>query len=154
MGEPTEAARDEDTLTLLRWGLDRFSRVGVLDRKRALARADVEYRDETARLVPGRPVVITVRDGQRLRRRVTAPDEVEGPLSKGERVGTVTVLLDGEPVRRVALVTASEVPGAGTLRVILSELGVPLTLLIALGILVAAILAMLRVRIRIRKIAK
>jgi hypothetical protein len=69
-------------------------------------------------------------------------------------VGTVTVLLDGEPVRRVALVTASEVPGAGTLRVILSELGVPLTLLIALGILVAAILAMLRVRIRIRKIAK
>jgi hypothetical protein len=38
--------------------------------------------------------------------------------------------------------------------VILSELGVPLTLLIALGILVAAILAMLRVRIRIRKIAK
>jgi hypothetical protein len=95
-----------------------------------------------------------VRDGQRLRRRVTAPDEVEGPLSKGERVGTVTVLLDGEPVRRVALVTASEVPGAGTLRVILSELGVPLTLLIALGILVAAILAMLRVRIRIRKIAK
>jgi D-alanyl-D-alanine carboxypeptidase (penicillin-binding protein 5/6) len=128
--------------------------VSVLDRKRALARADVEYRDETARLVPGRPVVITVRDGQRLRRRVTAPDEVEGPLSKGERVGTVTVLLDGEPVRRVALVTASEVPGAGTLRVILSELGVPLTLLIALGILVAAILAMLRVRIRIRKIAK
>jgi serine-type D-Ala-D-Ala carboxypeptidase (penicillin-binding protein 5/6) len=150
MGEPTEAARDEETLTLLRWGLDRFSRVSVLDRKRALARADVEYRDETARLVPRRPVVLTVRDGQRLRRRVNAPEELDGPLPAGERVGSVTVLLDGEPVRRVALVTASEVPGAGTLRVVFSELGVPLTLLIALGILVAAILAMLRVRIRIR----
>ena len=30
MGEPTEAARDADTLTLLRWGLDRFSRVRVV----------------------------------------------------------------------------------------------------------------------------
>ena len=150
MGEPTEAARDEETLALLRWGLDRFRRVSVLDRKRALARADVEYRDETARLVPRRRVALTVRDGQRLRRRVNAPEELDGPLPAGERVGSVTVLLDGEPVRRVALVTASEVPGAGTLRVIVSELGVPLTLIIGLGILVAAILAMLRVRIRIR----
>ena len=150
MGEPTEAARDAETLALLRWGLDRFSRVSVLDRKRALARADVEYRDETARLVPRRRVVLTVRDGQRLRRRVNAPEELDGPLPAGERVGSVTVLLDGKPVRRVPLVTASEVPGAGTLRVIFSELGVPLTLIIALGILLAAILAMLRVRIRIR----
>ena len=71
-----------------------------------------------------------------------APDEVEGPLAKGERVGSVTVLVDGRPIRRVALVTASEVPGAGTLRVLLSVLGVPLTLLIALAILVAAVLAM------------
>jgi hypothetical protein len=53
-------------------------------------------------------------------------------------------------VRRVALVTASDVPGAGTPRVLLSVLGVPLTLLIGVGILVAAILAMLRVRVRIR----
>ena len=50
----------------------------------------------------------------------------------------------------MALVTAEEVPGAGTLRVLLSELGVPLTALIVLAILVVAVLAMLRVRIRIR----
>ena len=150
LGEPTEAARDQDTLTLLRWGLDRFSRVRVLAHSRALARADVKYRDDTARLVPRRSVVLTVRDGQRLRRRVNAPDELEGPVAAGERVGSVTVLVDGRPVRRVALVTASDVPGAGTLRVLLSVLGVPLTLLIAVGILAAAILAMLRLRVRIR----
>ena len=140
----------QDTLTLLRWGLDRFSRVRVLDRDRALARADIEYRDETRRLVPRRGVVLTVRDGQRLRRRVNAPDELEGPIAAGERVGSVTVLVDGRPVRRVALVTATDVPGAGTLRVLVSVLGVPLTLLIAVGILVAAILAILRLRFRIR----
>jgi serine-type D-Ala-D-Ala carboxypeptidase (penicillin-binding protein 5/6) len=150
LGEPTEAARDADTLALLRWGLRRFSRVRVLDHSRALARADVEYRDEQARLVPRRGVVLTVRDGQRLRRRVNAPDELEGPVAAGERVGSVTVLVDGRPVRRVALVTAADVPGAGTLRVLVSVLGVPLTVLIALAILLAAILALLRVRVRIR----
>jgi D-alanyl-D-alanine carboxypeptidase (penicillin-binding protein 5/6) len=124
--------------------------VRVLDTSRALARADVEYYDETARLVPRRNVSLTVRDGTRLRRRVDAPDELEGPMAAGERVGTVTVLVDGRPARRVALVTAEEVPGAGTLRVLISVLGVPLTLLIAVGILVAAILAILRVRVRIR----
>jgi D-alanyl-D-alanine carboxypeptidase (penicillin-binding protein 5/6) len=150
LGEPTEAARDEDTLTLLRWGLDRFSRVRVVDKGRALASADIEYRDDQARLVPRRNVSLTIRDGMRLRRRVNAPEEVEGPIAAGERVGSVTVLVDGKPVRRVALVTAEDVPGAGTLRVLLSVLGVPLTLLIAVGILVAAILAILRVRVRIR----
>jgi serine-type D-Ala-D-Ala carboxypeptidase (penicillin-binding protein 5/6) len=150
LGEPTEAARDADTLTLLRWGLARFSRVRMVDSGRALASTDIEYRDEKARLVPRRDVFLTIRDGQQLRRRVNAPDQLEGPLAAGERVGSVTVLVDGRPVRRVALVTAAEVPAAGTLRVVVSELGVPLTVLIVLGTLVAAILAILRLRIRIR----
>jgi D-alanyl-D-alanine carboxypeptidase (penicillin-binding protein 5/6) len=150
MGEPTEAARDADTLTLLRWGLDRFSRVRVVPRGRTLARADVKYHDERAPLVARRSVVVTVRDGQHLHRRVNAPDELEGPVAKGERVGSVTVLVDGRRVGRVALVTAEEVPGAGTLRVLLSDVGVPLTVLIVLAILVAAVLVLLRLRIRIR----
>jgi uncharacterized integral membrane protein len=110
----------------------------------------VKYRDEPARLVARRGAVVTVRDGQHFNRRVSAPDELEGPVAKGERVGSVTVLVGGRRVRRVALVTAEEVPGAGTLRVLLSDLGVPLTVLILLAILVGAVLAMLRVRIRIR----
>jgi D-alanyl-D-alanine carboxypeptidase (penicillin-binding protein 5/6) len=151
LGEPTEAARDADTLTLLRWGLGRFSRVRVLDRRRALASADIKYRgDDSARLVPRRGVVVTVRDGQHLRRRVSAPDELEGPLDAGERVGSVTVLVDGTPVRRVPLVTAADVPGAGMLRVLLSVVGVPLTIILVLAILLALLLAALRLRIRIR----
>jgi D-alanyl-D-alanine carboxypeptidase (penicillin-binding protein 5/6) len=150
LGEPTEAARDADTLTLLRWGLARFSRVKVVDRGRALARADIEYYDENARLVPRRDVSLTLRDGQELRRRVNAPDQLEGPLDAGERVGSVTVVVDGRPVRRVALVTAADVPGAGVLRVVVSELGVLVIVLIAVAVLVAVTLAILRLRIRIR----
>jgi D-alanyl-D-alanine carboxypeptidase (penicillin-binding protein 5/6) len=150
LGEPSEAARDEHTLRLLRWGLARFHRVRVLDPRRMLAQADIKYRDSSARLVARRGAVLTIRDGERLRRRVNAPDEVEGPLAAGARVGTVTVLLDGRPVRRVALVTAEEVPEAGTLRVLLSWLGVPLTLILVLAILVAAVLAVLKLSVRIR----
>jgi len=150
LGEPSEAARDQDTLALLRWGLARFHRVRVLDPRRMLAQADIKYRDSTARLVARRGALLTIRDGMQLRRRVNAPDEVEGPLAAGARVGTVTVLLDGRPARRVALVTAEEVPEAGTLRVLLSWLGVPLTLILVLAILVAAVLAILKLSVRIR----
>jgi serine-type D-Ala-D-Ala carboxypeptidase (penicillin-binding protein 5/6) len=150
LGEPTETARNSETLELLRWGLTRFQRVRVLDPRRMLAQADIEYYDSSARLVPRRGAVLTIREGQRVRRRTNAPDEVEGPLTAGARVGTVTVLIDGRPVRRVALVTAEDVPGAGTLRVLLSWLGVPLTILLVVAILVAAMLAFLRLGPRIR----
>ena len=150
LGEPTEAARNSETLALLRWGLGQFHRVRVLDPRRMVAQADIEYHDGSARLVPRRGAVLTIRDGQRVRRRTNAPDEVKGPLEAGARVGTVTVLLDGRPVRRVALVTAEKVPDAGTLRVLLSWLGVPLTLLLLVAILVAAVLAFLRLGVRIR----
>ena len=150
LGEPTETARNSETLALLRWGLTQFQRVRVLDPRRMVAQADIEYHDGSARLVPRRGAVLTIREGQRVRRRANAPDEVKGPLAAGARVGTVTVLLDGRPVRRVALVTAEEVPGAGTLRVLLSWLGVPLTLLLLVAILVAVVLVLLRLPFRIR----
>jgi serine-type D-Ala-D-Ala carboxypeptidase (penicillin-binding protein 5/6) len=150
MGEPSEAARDADTLELLRWGLERFHRVRVLDDRRTMARADIEHRDERAALVPGRDAVLTVRDGERVRRRIRAPEELEGPLPAGARVGSVVVLVDGERVRRVPLVTAADVPRAGTLRVLLSALGVPLTVLLVLAILLGAALAATRLRVRFR----
>jgi serine-type D-Ala-D-Ala carboxypeptidase (penicillin-binding protein 5/6) len=155
MGEPSEAARDADTLKLLRWGLAFFHQVRVLDDRRVMARADVEhYDDERAALVPARDAVLTIRDGERVRRRVRAPDQLEGPLEAGSRVGTVTVFVDGDAVRRVALVTARDVPEAGTLRVLLSELGVPLTVLLVLAILLGAALAAMRLRVRVRLVKR
>jgi len=154
MGEPSEAARDADTLKLLRWGLDRFRRVRVLDASRTMARVSIEYRDERAALVPARGAVLTLRAGERVRRRVNAPDELEGPIAAGERVGSVTVVVDGEPVRRVALVTAAAVPEAGTLRVLLSALGVPLTVLLVLAILLGAALLALRLGVRFRLVRR
>ena len=146
MGEPSESARDADTLALLRYGLEHFRRVRVLSPGRVVARTGVEHRDERARLVPARRVALTLRRGQRVERRVDAPEELEGPLRAGKVVGAVTVLRDGRPVRRVALVTADEVEGAGALRALTSTLGLPLTLLLLLAILVGATFGSRRLR--------
>jgi serine-type D-Ala-D-Ala carboxypeptidase (penicillin-binding protein 5/6) len=154
LGEPNEAARDADTLKLLRWGIGQFRRVRVLDDRRVMARADIEYRDERANLVPARDTFLTLRRGERVRRRISAPDEVEGPLPAGERVGSITVFVDGERVRRVALVIARDVPEAGTVRVLLSVLGVPLTVLLLLAILLGAGLGALRLRGRVKLVKR
>jgi D-alanyl-D-alanine carboxypeptidase (penicillin-binding protein 5/6) len=154
MGEPSEAARDAESLKLLRWGIGRFQRVRVLDDRRTMARAEIEYRDERAALVPARDAVLTLRDGERVRRRIRAPEELEGPLSAGTRVGSVTVFVDGEPVRRVALVTASNVPEAGTVRVLISVLGVPLTVVLVLAILLGAALVATRLRVRVKLVRR
>jgi serine-type D-Ala-D-Ala carboxypeptidase (penicillin-binding protein 5/6) len=154
MGEPSETARDADTLKLLRWGIDRFQRVRVLDDRRVMARADIEYRDERAALVPARDIVLTLRDGERVSRRVRAPDELEGPLPKGAGVGSVSVFVEGERVARIALVTRSDVPDAGTFRVLTSVLGVPLTVLAVIAILLGAALVALTFRRRVRLVRR
>ena len=50
----------------------------------------------------------------------------------------VSVYRGNELIGRVALVTAAEVPGAGVFRILTSVLGVPLTLLVLVGIFLAA----------------
>jgi hypothetical protein len=75
-------------------------------------------------------------------------------MEAGTRVGSVTVFVDGERVRRVALVTASDVPDAGTLRVLTSVLGVPLTVLLVIAILLGATLAIILSRRRVRLVRR
>jgi serine-type D-Ala-D-Ala carboxypeptidase (penicillin-binding protein 5/6) len=146
LGEPSEAARDADTLALLRFGIAQYRRVSVLREGRPVTRADVAHRDETVELVPARPASVVARRDQRLDERIDAPAELEGELAAGSRVGSVTVLRDGEAVRRVGLVTATPVPGAGPLRRLASALGISLTILLSLVIVSAAGIVGLQVR--------
>jgi len=123
LGEPSEAARDADTLALLRFGLAQFRRVQPVHASRPVASVAVEHRDEQARLAPARDLRLLVRRGQKVTTRIDAPDQIEGELSAGTPVGRLTVLRDGRPVRRLAVVTAERVPGAGPLRAAIDGLG-------------------------------
>ena len=114
-GEPSESARDSDSIALLRYGIGQFRRARVLTEGRRVAFADVKYFDgDRVRLVPERDLALTVRRGERVSRTIDAPDELEGPIARGERVGTVAVSYRGKVVRRVPLVTGAAVPEAGT----------------------------------------
>jgi D-alanyl-D-alanine carboxypeptidase (penicillin-binding protein 5/6) len=117
LGDSSEAARDADTLALLRYGFGFYRRVPVVrDGQRVGAAAVEHFGGRLVTLVAGRGVSVTVRRGQRLRTKVDASLRLEGPLAKGERVGTATVIRDGRPVRTVPIVTAEAVPAAGFLR--------------------------------------
>jgi D-alanyl-D-alanine carboxypeptidase (penicillin-binding protein 5/6) len=152
LGEPSEPARDADTLALLRYGLAQYRREPVLRERRPVTEAEVAYRDEQVALVPAPDVTILARRDKRLRTRTDAPAELHGDLEAGSRVGTVAVVLDGEVVRRVPLLTAEPVPGAGLPRRIAATLGISLT---ALAILViVSISAIVGMRVRRRRRAR
>ena len=146
MGAPSEAARDADTLALLRWGLEQFRRERVVARGKALARIDVRWRDEEVAVGAARPVTLLLRTGQRASTVLDAPEELEGPLDAGERVGWVDVRRGGRTVRRVPLVTLADVEGASLVRKLGTGVAGLLTAVALLGIVLAAMLVVRRRR--------
>jgi D-alanyl-D-alanine carboxypeptidase (penicillin-binding protein 5/6) len=146
LGAPSEAARDADTLALLRWGLEQFHRVRVLRPGKALAQIDVDYRDEDAEVGAARAVTLVLRRGEQTETVVDAPDELDGPIPAGERVGWVAVERRGRTVRRVPLVTLEAVEGASFVRKAVRTLGTLLIVAIVLGIFFTVIVAVRRKR--------
>jgi D-alanyl-D-alanine carboxypeptidase (penicillin-binding protein 5/6) len=149
LGTPSIPARDADSLALLRYGVNQFRRVRPVVQGRTFARAKVRYHDgSTVRLVAARTVTLTARRGRPVRTRVHAPAEVEGPLARGDKVGTVQVVVGGKVIRTVPLVTATPVEGAGFVRKATSAVGGPLVAVALLGLLGAVALFALRLRSR------
>jgi D-alanyl-D-alanine carboxypeptidase (penicillin-binding protein 5/6) len=154
LGDPGEAARDADTLALLRYGLDRYARSTPVRRGRRFATARLRDRgDERVDLVAARTVRWTVRRGEPARTRVTgAPDVVDGPLPAGARVGTVEVRWRGRAVARVPLVTRTAVGSAGFLDRADDVAGRTLLLLALAAVALGSLqLALLRRRARRRR---
>ena len=149
LGTPSEAARDADSLALLRYGLSQYRRATVVEPDTVFARADLKYRDERVELVAGEGVRRVVKRGERASVRVVgAPDELEGPLPAGARVGAVEVRLRGKVVASVPLVTANAVEEASLgqrLSTVLKRPGTIVLLLLLVGCTV--LLALLRRRV-------
>ena len=113
LGEPSEAARDADSLALLRYGLRRYHRVTGVRRGNAYATAKLAHRNQRLSLIATRTVRRTVRRGEHLTAQVVgAPRQIEGPLPARARVGTIELRWRGRTVDRVALVTAHAISDA------------------------------------------
>lgn len=117
LGEPSEAARDADTLSLLRYGFTLYRRMLIARPDAPVARSKVEhFGDREIPIVAARRVSVTVRRDQRVRTVIEAPGTLSGPLPEGARVGTMRVYRGDRLVRTARLVTAETVPKAGLLR--------------------------------------
>jgi D-alanyl-D-alanine carboxypeptidase (penicillin-binding protein 5/6) len=113
LGDSSQAARDSDSVRLLRYGLSRYHRIAPVRKGRLFASAALKYRDERIDLVAARTVMRVARRGERVTTQVIgAPTEIEGPMAAGSRVGTILVRQRGRVVDRVALVTAHAVAAA------------------------------------------
>jgi serine-type D-Ala-D-Ala carboxypeptidase (penicillin-binding protein 5/6) len=142
LGEPSESARDTDSLKLLRWGIDQYRRVTVLRPGHTVAYAKVAYHPNLKiQLTTRRSVTFTVHRGERLARRVRGRQELEGPIAAGRRVGWVTLLYRGRKVQTLGLITARAVPGSTVIQRVTHALGPPLTALALVLVVVAAVLA-------------
>lgn len=114
LGEPSERARDSDSLALLRYGLDSYDAAIPLPEGRVLGKVALRYRDEALNVVAGDTVRRVLRKGVRTSVTVTGlPKEVDGPLPRGSRLATATVRAGAKVLARVPVVTAAPVAEAG-----------------------------------------
>jgi D-alanyl-D-alanine carboxypeptidase (penicillin-binding protein 5/6) len=121
--------------------------VTLLRPGRTVVRVPVAHHDGLRiRLTTKRPVAFTLRRGERLSTRVHVPDELEGPIPAGRRVGSVDVLYLGRKVKTLGLVTTAAVPEAGLVKRVTDDLGPPLTALALLLVVLGGVLAGVRLR--------
>ena len=149
LGEPGERARDADSLALLRYGLNSYEALTPLPQGRTLGKVDLRYRNgDTVDVVAGSSVRRVLRDGTKTSVTVTGlPQEVDGPLPRGSRLGTATVRAGKEVLARVPVVTARPVEEAG-LGTRLSDLARRSQTIIALIVLLVCSLPLLMMRRR------
>jgi D-alanyl-D-alanine carboxypeptidase (penicillin-binding protein 5/6) len=145
LGTPSEYARDQSTLELLDYGFSLYHPVEEVSKGEEVASPKLDYRDDHLPLVAPRPLTVTVREGQRVSTRVTAPDEVSGAVRKGQTLGRVTVMVDSERAAVSPLVAAHAVSAATTFDKVLSTAQNPIVL-IALAAIVILVVLLLTLR--------
>jgi D-alanyl-D-alanine carboxypeptidase (penicillin-binding protein 5/6) len=152
LDDPSETARDADSLNLLKYGLGRYHVVTAVKKDQIVGRSALAHRDEQVDLVAGATVKRTARRGDKLVVTVSgAPATIDGPLPKGARVGTVTVTQRGKVVARVPLQTADAVDAATFFDRLRDWLGSPVTLVLLAAFAVCSLYLVLLRRRAVRR---
>jgi D-alanyl-D-alanine carboxypeptidase (penicillin-binding protein 5/6) len=112
LGSPSRARRNADLTKLLEWGFDQYVRYPVVRAGERYATAAVPFAEgESLDLVAaaGASELVRLGDGSRFVQRVIAPEMVDLPVRKGQKLGEVVVLEGDREVARTALVAARDV---------------------------------------------
>jgi D-alanyl-D-alanine carboxypeptidase (penicillin-binding protein 5/6) len=138
-GEPTEAARENDSAALLKFGRAFYRPVEPLKKNKPAATLPVELQDITARVYPRRSYAFAARNGERVVVKLNAPKEIKGPRSAGSIVGTAVVVRGNKQVASVPVALRDAVPAPPVTAVMLHTLGqiLPWLLLLLAGCMLA-----------------
>jgi D-alanyl-D-alanine carboxypeptidase (penicillin-binding protein 5/6) len=143
LGSASDAARHEDSLRLLEYGAGLYRVARPLSRGTELARVPIRYRrGAELPLVSDDDVREVIRRGgpKATIRVAGVPDDVVGPVARGQRFGTVVVSRGDKVVARVALVATAAVPEAGVGQRTKDYFTRPFTLLLAVAVLGCTVL--------------
>ena len=113
LGSPSRARRNSDLTKLLEWGFDQWADFTLVREGERYATAAVPFaEDEPLDLVAAARASELVRlgDGTQFVERVVAPEMVELPVSKGQKLGEIVVTNGDAEVARVDLVAGRDIP--------------------------------------------
>jgi D-alanyl-D-alanine carboxypeptidase (penicillin-binding protein 5/6) len=114
IGAPTDEARYSDNLELLEYGFSQYRRRQPIHAGQDLADPAIRWSGGELPLRAARGVAVGLRRGQTLELDVRAPDEVEGPIRRGAKLGSATVLVNGRTAATVPLRAGRSIPEAST----------------------------------------
>jgi D-alanyl-D-alanine carboxypeptidase (penicillin-binding protein 5/6) len=112
IGAPSDEDRYRDNINLLEFGFSQYRRRVPIEAGQDLADPSIRYSGGELPLRAVRRVAVGLRRGQRLRVEVDAPQEVEGPLRRGTRLGRASVFVDGRRIATVPLRAGRAIPSA------------------------------------------
>ena len=117
-GESIES-RNRDAKTLLNYGFAAF-RLCPLRPEEELRRMPVDMgeKESAALRVEGERFAVVPKSGAQPVYPLTLPDSADAPLREGQRLGTLTVTLEGETLAELPVTSAEEVPRAGFLTIL------------------------------------
>lgn len=151
--DPSEAARDADSLALLKWGLRQYRSAVILPQGKVMATPRLDFRDgSTVDVIASKTVRMVIRRGERPAVQVSGvPAELKGPIKRGQQVGVATITRRGTVVARVPLVTKAAVPAASTADKVSHALPPIWVIALAVVVLACSLHLALRHRRRVRR---
>ena len=116
MGDTSENQRAVDAGALLNWGFQFFEAHQLYAANTPVSTQKVwKGKQDSVALGLTEPLVVTVPRGRygALKSSMQIPQQLMGPIEKGQKIGTVNVTLDGKPVAQAPLVALGAVDRAG-----------------------------------------
>ncbi len=116
MGDTSENQRAVDSLALLNWGFRFYETHRLYDAGKPLATPKVWKGERNAvRVGVATPLLVTAQRGKypQMRASMDLPRSIVAPIAKGQKIGTVKVMLDGKVIAQAPLVALDAVEEGG-----------------------------------------